>query len=179
MVESFQTNYEDTLSKFPGPISLPTSVKWWKGVLSGCALIILSILLRYLPDQGTELTLCIFALALLGIGTIAMGGILFVRPGACLRLDEAGFEVVSPLRKKAFHWSEVSDFDVWRQKKSSFVAFNSASKRLTVSDRMYADLTGGKNAMLPDSYGMSADDLVQLMSAWRKSALNASKPIGS
>jgi hypothetical protein len=179
MVKSFQTNLEDTFRKFPGPISLPSPVKWWNAVLIGCALVILSILLRYLADEGTELTLWIVAMALFSIGCIAIGATLFLRPGACLRLDKNGFEVVGPLRKQQFRWSEVSDFGVWSRNKSSFVAFNSANRRLTVSDRLNVALTGGKNAMLPDSYGMPADDLVQLMIAWRNSALNATEPTGS
>src|SRR4051794_19250968 len=118
MVKSFQSNYEDTLRKFPGPISLPSRVKWWNAVLIGCALIILSILLRYLPDESTELTLWILAMGLLGFGCIAIGAALFLRSGACLRLDKTGFEVVGPLRKQIFRWSEVSDFGVWSHKKS-------------------------------------------------------------
>lgn len=176
MVKSFQTSYEDILSKFPGPIGLRSRAKWWKAVLIGSALITSSILLRYLPDQGTGLTLWIFAS--LGIGGIAIGAILFVRP-PCLRLDETGFEVVASLRKRIFLWSEVSDFGVWWHKESSFVAFNSTSRRFTALGRMNAALTGGKNAMLPESYGMSADNLVQLMIAWRESALNAAKPTAS
>lgn len=179
MVKSFQIIYEDTFRKFPGPISLPSRVKWWNSISIGSALIIFSILVRYLSDNSIEQTLPIFAVALVGIGCIVIGMILFVRPGACLRLDKTGFEVVSPFRKQVFRWSEVSDFGIWSHKRSSFVAFNAARPRLTISDRLNAALTNGRNATLPDTYGMSADDLVQLMAAWRNSALNATKPIGS
>ena len=180
MVKSLRTNYEDTFCKFPGPISLPSRFRWWNLVLIGSALIIFSILGRYLPDNSIELTLYTLGVALGGIVCILGGLVSLLRPGRpCLRLDATSFEVLGPYRKQVFRWSEVSDFGIWSHKRSSFVAFNVAKPRLSISDRLNATLTGGRNATLPDTYGMSVDELVQLMTAWQNSALNAPKSTGS
>jgi hypothetical protein len=178
MVKVAEINEEDILTKFPGPIVLPSLVKWWKGVAIGVALIIASAFARYIPGSDIELTLAIFGMAFAGLLCTVFGVFLFLRPGAGLRLDEAGFEVAGPLRKQTFRWSEVSDFGVWSQDKSSFVAFKAAKPRLTNSDKMNAALTGGRNELLPDTYGMTADNLVQLMTTWRSSAINATKYTG-
>jgi hypothetical protein len=178
MAESFENDEGDIFVRFPGPIILPAGVKWSKPSLIGGALIILSILARYLSDNSIELTLLIFAMAFSGVAFVVMGVIFFLRPGAGLRLNETGFEVVGPLNKKIFRWSEVSDFGVWSRKGHSFVAFKAAKPRLTTSDRINSALTGGKNELLPDTYGMAADDLVQLMTTWRNSATNANQQAG-
>jgi hypothetical protein len=112
MAESFKNNEDDIFVKFPGPITLPAGVKWWKASLIGGVLIILSIFARYIPDDSIELTLAIFAMAFGGVAFIVIGVIFFLRPGAGLRLNDTGFEVVGPLSKQIFRWSEVSDFSV-------------------------------------------------------------------
>jgi hypothetical protein len=165
----------DGIQNFPGPIILFSRVKWWKGILIGSVLIILSILANYLPKSGIGLTLAIFGMALAGVAGIVSGVILFLRPGASLHLDQTGFEIISPFSKRFFRWSEASDFGVYSHDRSSFVAFNATKPRLTNSGKINAALTGGKNELLSDTYGMAADDLVQLMTTWQNSALNANK----
>jgi hypothetical protein len=169
----------DSIQNFPGPLILFSRVKWWKGVLIGGVLIILSILARYLPENGIGLTLAIFGMAFAGVAGIVSGVILFLRPGASLHLDQTGFEIISPFSNRFFRWSEASDFGVYSHDRSSFVAFNATKPRLTNSDKINAALTGGKNGLLPDTYGMAADDLAHLMTMWRNMALNTTNQTGS
>jgi len=173
MVEALEDGDAAQLASFPGPVFFPFLVKWWKAVVIGIALLVASAAARAIPDGDTGLTLAAAGMAVCGVVSILCGVVLALRPGAGLRLDATGFAVVGPLRRQAFRWSDVSDFAVWSKDKSSFVAFKAAKPRFTASDTMNATLTGGRNGLLPDTYGMTAGQLARLMTDWRNAAVDA------
>jgi hypothetical protein len=103
-------------------------------------------------------------------------GVITLLPGASfLRLDENGFDVSRFFRKQIFRWSEVSDFGVWTFRGNCLVVFKAEKSRLNISEKVNAALAGGRNGYLPDTYGLTAEDLVQIMTAWRNSAMDAFK----
>jgi hypothetical protein len=81
MAEAFESNEKEISLEFPGPITLPPRGKWWWGCLIGGRFIIPGIFALYLPDDSTELTLAIVAMAFGGVAFFATGAILFLRPG--------------------------------------------------------------------------------------------------
>ena len=114
----------------------------------------------------------ILGTAVSGAGTLLC--VIRQLPGASsLRLDEHGFEATSHFRKRTYRWSEATDFSTWTFLSSSMVVFKAAKLHLGILGKMNAALAGGRNGFLPDTYGMAADDLVRLMTAWRNSAMNA------
>jgi hypothetical protein len=161
---------ENVFSKFPGPITLvPSRRKWWNLTSSAGFFTILGLSFSFRGD-----TVAILATTLFGICTVM--GVITLLPGASfLRLDENGFDITRFFRKQIFRWSEVSDFGVWTFRGKGLVVFKAEKSRLNISEKINAALAGGRNGYLPDTYGSTAEDLVQLMTAWRNSATDASK----
>lgn len=105
-------------------------------------------------------------------GTAGIVSVLALQPGACsLSLGQAGFEVTSLYRTRAFYWEQVSDFGVFSARRSQMVVFRSAKPNFSFLDKLNTGLTGGRNCGLPDTYGFSATDLVGLLIAWQDLAM--------
>ena len=159
------------VSKFPGPPTLIPSLKkrWSLLIVAGCFTILLSV-------GGGIIGL--LAAAFFGVCTVMY--VIELLPGSSsLRLDENGFEIIRRFRKQQFRWNEVSDFAVWTCSGSRLVTFKSRRSRLGIFGKINAALAGGRNGWLPNTYGTAADDLVQLMTTWRNSALKRDKQPGA
>jgi hypothetical protein len=181
MVQSVEIrDGNDGVPTFPGPLTLiPSRKESWRLLKTGGFFTILGILVSF--DVGISFgdrIVRVLATAFFGVGTVM--GVIDLLPGSSsLRLDENGFEITHCFRKQQFRWNAVSDFDVWTFKGHRFVIFKAAKSRLGLLEKLNAAWTGGRNGSLPTRYGMAADDLVQLMTTWRNSALNATKQAGS
>jgi hypothetical protein len=93
-------------------------------------------------------------------------------PGAGgLTLDRNGFRATSLFRSSSSRWQDVTGFEP--------ASIPPSLQKLVVYDDI--NLTGrkianlnvalvGRNAALPDTYGLSADDLARLMMLWRDRA---------
>jgi hypothetical protein len=123
------------------------------------------------PAASIGVAFGIFGTAFFGAGIII--GIVCLRPGAVsLKLDEAGFQVTHPFRKRAYSWSDVSDFSVSSgYRRSGHVIFKEVKPSLTISERIRAALQAGRNADLPDTYGFAGTELAHLMTAWQNLAM--------
>lgn len=92
-----------------------------------------------------------------------------------LKLGAEGFEQSMLGRKMASGWEDVSDFRIWKMKRGLFtvhtgVSFDraeDAGKRLASVNQAIA----GGSAALGDTYGMKAEELADLMNAFRARAL--------
>jgi hypothetical protein len=172
MVQSIEGNGgEDSVQKFPGPLTLfPARKKWSNLVIGSGFFTIISILMSFRAG-----IIAILVTAIFGVGTVT--GATMLLPGASSwRLDENGFDITRCFRKQRYRWSEVSDFGIWGfLMYNRYVVFKAAKSHLSILEKMNAGLAGGRNGYLPDTYGMAADDLVQLMTSWRNSAMNATK----
>ena len=95
-----------------------------------------------------------------------------------LRLTSSGFEVVAGLQTRAFLWTQVSDFDVFAGRpKSAKVVFrydgpHRSSFRVGL-DWLDAAFAEGRNAYLPDTYGLRTADLVRALTIWRELAVES------
>jgi len=98
-----------------------------------------------------------------------------VRPGQ-LTLTREGFEQSMTNRKFSCRWDEVSDFGVYALKHgffttNKFVSFSRMSdegKKLAELNRALVGATG----QLGDTFGMKAEELAELMNAFRTRALS-------
>ncbi len=97
-------------------------------------------------------------------------------PGASyLKLDRDGFTYAALFRTTTVAWTEVSPFTAGYISANRMVKFDLSDARLTADGTRTAaavarGLTGASGA-LPDTYGMSADALAELMNRWRARAL--------
>jgi hypothetical protein len=156
------------VAKFPGPLTLfPSREKAKRSLMILGTCTIIGLVMSF---KGALLG--ILGAAVFGAGTLLC--VIRQLPGASsLRLDEHGFEVTSHFHKRKYRWSEVTDFSAWTFLSNSMVVFKAVKLHLGILGKMNAALAGGRNGFLPDTYGMAADDLVRLMTAWRNSAMNA------
>jgi hypothetical protein len=162
-----RTDAAAILDRFPGPVTLYPSRRKWLLVLAGGATFAVggALMIRSGDPKGWLVLLFFAAVALIAAAVLL--------PGAgALTLDRDGFEITNLFRHHRIHWQDASGFTAARipPARQRFVLFDQAS----ASSRFLANVNVaivGHNASLPDTYGRSADELAELMAAWRASAL--------
>lgn len=83
-----------------------------------------------------------------------------------LRLTPRGFAIHDGWSVLAFSWDEIESFTVGNRGRSVF--FNYASRDETASGaRKLAHFLAGGDGALPNTYGMTANDLTALLADWR------------
>jgi hypothetical protein len=87
-----------------------------------------------------------------------------------LHLDADGFEFFGLFRRR-YQWSEVSDFGIFRYRGNTSVVFKTTKPDQNVWSRMNAYSAGGRDGHLSGTYGLRAEELVQLMRAWQNAAM--------
>ncbi len=90
-------------------------------------------------------------------------------PGAAfLRLGEEGFTMCSLYRRHSFKWTEVSPFVPGHVGGQAMVLFDLLDPSRRPHLRALSRGLFGAEAGLPDTYGMSAPALADLMNDWRE-----------
>jgi hypothetical protein len=155
------------LAGFPGPVVLRPSRRKWLLVLLCCAGFVAIGVWMVLQGQSWGW----FEVIFFGIGATASWALLL--PGAAgLRLDANGFEVVQYFRRYRTSWPNASSFVPVKIPPANvlFVGYDDAS----IKDGSIAEMNrsiAGRDAVIPDTFGLSADDLASLMTRWRARAL--------
>jgi hypothetical protein len=170
---------EDTIAGFPGPVVLFSSrPKLWFLAFLEIVTILTSLFAMVigLSHPEARFAVCIGLVVLLySVGLGIKLAVLSSPDALSLRLTSSGFEVVAGLQKRTFLWTQVSDFDVFAGRRSSAkVVFrydgpHRSSFRVGLGwlDGAFAR---GRNAYLPDTYGLRTEDLVRVLTTWRELA---------
>jgi hypothetical protein len=155
------------LSRFPGPVTLYPSRKKWLLVLAGSALFAVGGF--WMIRQGNAMGWVV----LIFFGLVAVVAAAAMLPGAGgLTLDRDGFEATNLFRRHRTRWQDATGFQAARipPAHQNWVAYddvNASTKRIA---KFNVGIVG-RNVALPDTYGLSADNLAQLMVQWRERAL--------
>lgn len=164
------------LARFPGPLRLGASRLKFVGLLAGSAAFV--ALCVYLLQHGRlsasgEMKAWI-GVALFGAGVLI--SVVMLLPGAgSLTLDQHGFERVTLFMRFRTPWQRVSNISVVdmpvRRAKMRLVGYDDSELPVDNTSRQLS----GRNAALPDSYGLRHEELAALMQQWRlrASALQA------
>jgi hypothetical protein len=133
--------------------------KWW--VFVGAGVGFAAVLL--VNFSGNTSAMIMATLSVL----VAVAGAAMLLPGSnSLQLDAQGFQVTHFFRATHYRWSDVSDFGVHSFGQSGeVVAFKMTDAPRNVWGKINASLLGERNTYLPDTYGMTAEDLARLMTA--------------
>jgi len=144
--------------------------------------------LRLRPSPGKQLMLMLLCAAFVAVGgflvsrgdafgwvCIALFGagmlvfLVTLLPGSSyLELRRDGFEMCSLYRKWFVRWSDVQLFFPQRIASTRMVCWNYLPGHAgQVRGRRFSASLTGVEAGLPDTYGRSADELAELMNAWR------------
>lgn len=105
----------------------------------------------------------------------ALTGLVQLLPNSSfLLLTYEGFTVRSLFRTYSTRWSEVKGFVPAQISRSKLVAYDFAegySQKTT--SRSIAKSMSGYEAALPDTYGMKAEELADLMNQWKQKCSNS------
>jgi hypothetical protein len=156
---------DDILARFPGPVMLtPSRRKWILILLISAGFTAIGI---WMVARGD--TTGWFPLAFFGLCTVA--GVIALLPGAGgLRLDRDGFAVTSLFRSHTYRWHDTSGFAVTRISGNKMVVFDDVNAAGRAIASVNVGLVG-RNAGLPDTYGLGADALAELLTFWRARAV--------
>lgn len=156
---------EQILSRFPGPVTLYPSRRKWLLLLVGSGLFTAGgvFMVKDHAQWGWP------ALIFFGICTV-FAAVMLLPDAAGLKLDSDGFQMTNLFRSHRWHWRDVKGFEaVLITPHQTLVCFDDpaqAGGMLAQLSQSYA----GHNSALPDTYGLSADDLAMLMSQWSNRA---------
>jgi hypothetical protein len=108
-------------------------------------------------------------LSVIFFGSGVLVSIITMLPNASyLKLHREGFTQVTMFRSSTFRWEDVREFSVGRIALNKMVmldfvpSWHESSKLKTVARSM-----SGHDGALPDTYGLSAEELVALLQEWK------------
>jgi hypothetical protein len=113
---------------------------------------------------------------LFGSGVIVFS--LLLLPGsAYLKLDSSGFTLCTLFRAHSTGWYEVDSFQVGRIAGRKMVVFNFSNLHPGQGVlRKLSSAVSGYEAGLPETYGLSAEELAAMMNDWRERARRSTVP---
>ena len=109
-----------------------------------------------------------FSIILFGSGLVIF--IMQLIPGASqLELNEEGFIITSLYRSNMTRWSDVKVFKQGYLGRSKAVMFDYvySHKKASTMKSISKEISGSHGA-LPDTYGMKAEELLELMNSWKE-----------
>ena len=161
------TDVAEILSRFPGPVTLrPSRTRWLLVLAIGLLFAVGGV---WMIQDGKWMGWYV----LVFFGLVALIAAVAMLPGAGgLILDREGFDVTSLFRRYRIRWQDTADFAAVsippaHQKMVGYNDLKQSSSRLA---KMNVAIVG-RDAAIPDTYGLSADALAQLMAQWRERAL--------
>jgi hypothetical protein len=157
---------EEILSRFPGPVRLYPSRLWVVGMLlmSIGGVIVLFFYVSGKSDavqpHGAYDTIMswVSLVVLAPVAAAFLIQLLFPKT-ICLILDADGFEIHRFAKSERARWRDVQSFDTRKIR----------LPRSSIEQVVFETTDGG--GVLPNNYGLSLQDLLRLMEAWRKRAL--------
>jgi len=159
----------DILARFPGPVTLRPSRLKWILVLLGALVFVAGGIGMIVSGETMGWVVAGFFGLCIPVGVIAL------LPGASgMTLHRDGFDISNMFRRQSYPWRDVSGFDAVRipPAMTKIVVFDHAGAAGKTIAKLNVGLVG-RNAGLPDTYGIPADVLAGLMAAWRERALAA------
>ena len=161
-----QDKVDEILSRFPGPVKLDRSPRKWIWVLLACSVFV-AIGVGLMPKDEVETW---FVIAFFGLGVLVAAAMLLPGAGG-LVLSQHSFEMTSLFRRHSCRWQATSGFRVMQiPRAGGMVVFDDTDAKTSKMGRVNASLVGRSSA-LPETYGLSAEDLARLMEQWRERAL--------
>jgi len=154
----------------------------WKWALIGLVFLALAVGMALLyaaspqESSGESLLLVGSLVGFFGLGALASFWMLLPN-SAYLLLTPAGFTIRTLLKRKEYRWREVEEFHAATFRGTPWVVFTlSREGKVNLPETSLRGLNkalseGDDN--LPDTYGMNAEELAELMNQWRKRSTGA------
>jgi hypothetical protein len=160
------------LARFPGPLTLcGDRRKWTIMLVGGLVFAIGSGFVALEPRQSPSIVaIAWLGVVFFGLGTLASAITLFIPAASGLTLDRDALVARSLFRTSRSAWKQSHGFTVCEvgPGRHRMVGYENTAVTGKLSD--WNRQTYGRNCALPDTYGLSADDLAKLLNAWRDRA---------
>lgn len=164
---------DDILFRFPGPVVLYPSRRKLLVLAFIAALFVAGGLLMIAKNDKYGWGAVLF----FGLGLIVFC-VQMLPNAAYLKLDRDGFQIAHMFRRQAWRWQNVGDFMRFNPLEdfpmstsaNGLIFFTDKAAGAPAPKKLNALITSGRNAMLPDRYGLPADELVSVMEKWRERA---------
>lgn len=169
---------EILLQRFPGPVEL--RMQQSKLLFTLLGVFVFGGITAYFivterpnPIVAAFLWFCVACLAV----SVPFFLFLLIKGGG-LRLEAQGFRLAQAWRNTFTRWADTSEFEIgstailisYRGDGTAVVTYDDAHAKGGSLASINTSIVG-KNSALPDTYGMSAEDLKTLMNGWRERAL--------
>ena len=163
---------EVLLERFPGPVRLSVGRMKFLYLMVGAA-IFGGVTFSMIQDDAVGWFAALFLwLGVLGCAVSVPIMAFFLVRGSSIQLDREGLSIRHGWRRRLLPWGSVDGFQV------SVVPGPSDQEVVVYDDVTSGGTSGaintaltGHNAALPDSYGLSPDELAWLLNQWRERAL--------
>lgn len=157
------------IGRYPGPLMLRASRRKWLLVGLGCAVFTAIGVVLQINEPSI---MALLTIGFFGLGVLVAGAVLL--PGsAALTLDTAGFEVIHFFRPRRTRWQDAEGFQAVSIPPSGIKRVAYDDKTIAAGGMAAASAAiTGRNAALPDNYGLGAEELAALMQRWRAQALH-------
>ncbi len=160
---------EPLLLQFPGPLTLyPSRSKYILFFAASLCFVALGLSVLVKVDNSATSWFCLWFFAACAV----VFGIYLLPGSVSLTLDADGFQIRHFYFVRTALWQNVTNLDVY------CVPFSPTKLVVYIDTQLNGWRHGrwvitsmGFNAILPDTYGMSADDLAALMAQWRARVL--------
>jgi hypothetical protein len=144
-------------------LSLPLTLKPRRLKLLGYFLMFILFTATGLWMAGERPFAGYFWAVVFGLSALVMLGLL-LPSSSYLRLTSTGFTFCSLFRSHTVRWNDVERFSVVRLHRNKMVAWRySAGYQARRTARLIADSLTGAEAALPDTYGLTAEELADQM----------------
>lgn len=164
---------DDLMSRFPGPVVLRASPRRHLVLMLSSAGFAAALAWILFYDEGWSLSARILlwpGLILFGGGSLLMLAMLIRRPSLTLSIE--GLLLDNLWRRGLMRWNDVGTFAVWSDPVAGMplVVFDDHTGQGPAIGRFDRTLTG-RNASLPDGFGLLPEDLAVLLGQWQERAL--------
>jgi len=161
-----KSEIEDIAARFPEPVTLYPWRKKWLFVFLGSALF--AGIGFWMVTQGQKHG---WLLSIVFSAFAAVAGTMLLPGAGSLSLNADGFVTISLFRRRHALWQDATAFHIVRIPPSGqrMVVYDDRTAQGVVAKLNAA--VAGYAAGLPDTYGISADELAALMTRWRSRAL--------
>lgn len=162
------------LAHFPGPITLRVNRLKMLGMLAISLTFVATGIFLIVFVKGDPEAFIAGIASVLFFGACALVAAVMLLPGAgSLTLDIKGLEVCSLFRRNRIAWPHASAFIATSLSlpdgKKPMVGYDHDGLKGPGAD--FSRNAIGRNAALPDTYGLPTEELARLLTAWRERAL--------
>ena len=142
--------------------------KWLTVMAIGAGFVAIGIIVIVMQGGFLAWFVTLFFALVAGVGALQLIG-----PGSHLELHADNFVVTNFGRKTTERWDECANFSVYRVSRTELVVYDRARDVETHKGEMNRSISG-RSSGLPDTFGMSAKDLAELMNAYQQHGVERS-----